>query len=80
MDNQLAVQQIQELVGHPAWKLYQAHLDKLCRVREVEKAGCLRLGKHNEAVLKQGEIDGITLSAKSISSLITSLSPQTEQD
>ena len=79
MEKDLQVQLLQEMEAHPAWKLYQDHLELLCRRKEVEKSVALRSNNPFEATRRQFEIDGLTLSVKSLSNLITSLSPQAEK-
>ena len=78
MEKDLKVQLLQEWEGHRAWKLYQDHLDQLCKRKEVEKAVALRRNNAFEASRYQFEIDGINLAVKSLSNLIASLSQKTE--
>ena len=73
MEKDLMIQVLQEMESHPAWKLYLAHLDKLCRIREVEKSQALRSEHPFQAARKQFEIDGIELSKKGLDVLITGL-------
>ena len=79
MERDLKVQLLQELEGHQAWKLYQDHLEWLCKIKEREKSVALRANNAFEAAKKQFEIDGINLAVTSLSKLIISLSPKTEQ-
>ena len=78
MEKDFKIQALQEMEGHPAWELYQAHLEQLCRIKEVEKSQHLRVNRLFDAAMKQSEIDGINLARKSITSLISSLSEKTE--
>ena len=78
MERDLKVQLLQEWEGHPAQKLYQAHLEALCKRKEVEKAVALRANNPFEAMRKQFEIDGLTLAVKSLTNLIASLSQKAE--
>lgn len=78
MERQLQVQLLKEMENHPAWQLYQAHLELLCKRKEVEKAVALRSNEIHRAIKLQSEIDGINLSVKSLNNIITSLSPQVE--
>ena len=80
MEQDYKIQVLQEMENHPAWKLYQDHLDKLCRIKEVEKSKALRQDKAFEASARQHEIDGINLVVKSIFNKISSLSPKTETE
>lgn len=78
METDLKAQLLQEMAGHPAWQLFQAHLDRLCRQKEQVKSEALRRNQAFEAMKEQFEIDGITLAVKSLTKLIASLSQQTE--
>ena len=73
MEKDLQVQLLQEMADHPAWPLYQAHLEALCRRKEVEKAAALRSNNAFTAAQKQFEIDGINFAMKSLNQLINSL-------
>ena len=70
---------LQEMESHPAWRLFQDHLELLCKRKEVEKCQALRVNNPFEAARKQFEIDGIILAVKSLHNLITSLSPEAEE-
>ena len=76
VEKDLKIQALQEMEGHPAWKLYQDHLDRLCRIKEVEKSKALRSDNPFEANKAQFEIDGIQLASKGITALLSGL--QTE--
>ena len=78
MERDLKVQLLQEWEGHPAQRLYQDHLELLCKRKEVEKAAALRSNNAFEAAKKQFEIDGINLAVKSLTNLMASLSQKTE--
>ena len=79
MEADYKIQALQEMESHPAWGLYQAHLEQLCKRKELEKSVALRANNPFEATRKQFEIDGITLAVKSLNNLISSLSPKAEQ-
>ena len=79
MELDFQLQALQEMEIHPAWALFREHLDRLCRLREVEKSKALRSNDSFTASKKQFEIDGITLAAESLKKMIISLSPETEK-
>ena len=76
MEKDLMIQVLQEMEGHPAWKLYQDHLDRLCRIKEVEKSKALRSNNPFEASKAQFEIDGIQLAAKGLTILLSGLTAE----
>ena len=78
MEKDLKAQLLKEWEGHPACRLFLAHLEELCKRKEVEKALALRGNRLHDAVLRQGEIDGINLTVKSLNNLTTRLTPQSE--
>jgi hypothetical protein len=80
MERDEKIQALQEMESHPAWRLYQAHLEQLCRLREVVKSEALRVGDNFKATKSQHEIDGINLAVRSVSSLILNLSPKVDID
>lgn len=78
MEKDLKVQLLQEMEGHPAWKLFQDHLEALCKLKDREKAAALRRKDLDDAYGFQKEIDGIILAGKSLNNLISSLSQKAE--
>ena len=79
MEKDSMIQVLQEMESHPAWRLYQDHLDKLCRTREVEKSRALRSNDSFKSMKNQFEIDGIELAKRGLNILITDLTkPQVE--
>ena len=78
MERQEKAQLLRAMEGLPAWRLYQAHLEELCRRKEVEKSLALRGNDSFKSMKLQFEIDGINLSVKSLNNLATSLSQQVE--
>ena len=78
-EKDLKIQLLRELEDLPAWRLYQAHLEGLCRRKEVVKSAAVRSGNQLASVQQQFEIDGIRLAVSELSKYLTSLtSPQTE--
>ena len=70
MESDLKAQLLRELEAHPAWKLYQAHLQELCKRKQVEVSLALRANRHFEASKAQFETDGIILALTSLNKLL----------
>ena len=77
MEADLQTQVLQEMADHPAWQLFQAHLDKLCRTKDRAKASALRRNDMFEATKEQFEIDGINMALKSMTTLMQSTPKET---
>ncbi len=74
MDRELA--ELRKVQALPGWEVILQLLIKACQRKEVEKSNRLRRGNMNEAVLMQGEIDGIKNTPIIIENYIKTLLPE----
>ena len=65
-EKQEEAQLLRELQAHQGWTIYLALLEKLCRIKEVEKSRALRDNNAFIASARQFEIDGILQARKVI--------------
>lgn len=72
-DQQVAL--LQDLETHPAWKLYLAHLERQCKIKDREKSLALRSNDGFKAMKAQFESDGLIQAMGSIPKLLAELNP-----
>lgn len=70
---------LRELQTHQGWAVCLLLLERVCKRKSVERSSRLRKERLHEAVLMQGEIDGIESVPKYIENYIRELEPEEEE-
>ena len=71
---------LRELANHPGWAVCLLLLERVCSRKSVERSNRLRKERLHEAVLMQGEIDGIESVPKHIENYMRELEQKPEEE
>ena len=71
---------LRELVNHKGWAVCLLLLERVCLRKSVERSNRLRKERLHEAVLMQGEIDGIESVPKHIENYMRELDDVTPEE
>lgn len=74
------LRELLELRQMPGWVAFRQLLERVCQRKNVERSNRLRKGSLHDAVIMQGEIDGITNVPAYLENYIRELETPDEED